>query len=161
MREHLSEKDRRKDRIRGCLLGVAIGDALGAPFEHLPAGETARGLEATGGKVLDFHGSWNGPRGGWTDDTSLTLAACRGFLDAPERGARFLRPCTERCGMRRPIRDFAGPAEPFFSSCTRAAAIGMLGQTGPSCGSPRRPFMPFWPISAGMRPPTWVFSLPA
>lgn len=86
MREHFSEKDRRKDLIRGCLLGVVIGDALGAPFEHLPAGGTALGLEATGGKVLDFRGSWNGPRGGWTDDKSLTLAACRCFLDAARTG---------------------------------------------------------------------------
>lgn len=45
-------------------MGVAIGDALGAPFKHLPAGETARLLEPTGGRVVDFHGSWNGPKGG-------------------------------------------------------------------------------------------------
>lgn len=79
-----SERERLKDRIAGCLLGVAIGDALGAPFEHLKPGETCRQLEETGGRVVDFHGNWNGPKGGWTDDTSLTLAACRGFLEAAQ-----------------------------------------------------------------------------
>ena len=82
----LPEKDGRKDPIAGCLLGVAIGDALGAPFEHLPPGKTCRLLEKTGGRVLDFHGSWNGPKGGWTDDTCLTLAACQGFLETVRTG---------------------------------------------------------------------------
>ena len=105
----LPEKDRRKDRIAGCLLGVAIGDALGAPFEHLPPSKTCRLLEKTGGRVLDFHGSWNGPKGGWTDDTCLTLAACRGFLDAARSGGpissalhRALRNVGADPGFRKP-----------------------------------------------------------
>jgi len=105
----LPEKDRRKDRIAGCLLGVAIGDALGAPFEHLPPGETCRLLEKTGGRVLDFHGSWNGPKGGWTDDTCLTLAACQGFLQAARTGGpipsalhRALRNVGADPGFRKP-----------------------------------------------------------
>jgi hypothetical protein len=32
--------EKSRDRVTGCLLGVAIGDALAAPFEHLCVGGT-------------------------------------------------------------------------------------------------------------------------
>ena len=47
-----------KDKIRGCLLGVAIGDALGAPFEHIPPGQTNQTLDKIGGCIEDFHPHW-------------------------------------------------------------------------------------------------------
>ena len=51
-----------RDKIRGCLLGVAIGDALGAPFEHLLPGETNQAIEKSGGRITDFHPYWTLPR---------------------------------------------------------------------------------------------------
>jgi ADP-ribosylglycohydrolase len=75
-----------RDKVRGCLLGVAIGDALGAPFEHLRPGETNQILDKTGGKITDFH-PWQGYRAGsWTDDTGMTLAVCRAFIDMARTG---------------------------------------------------------------------------
>ncbi len=57
-----------KDRQRGCLLGLAVGDALGAPVEFKRPGTFAR--------VHDYRGG--GPHmlepGEWTDDTSMALA---------------------------------------------------------------------------------------
>ncbi|PKN62224.1 MAG: hypothetical protein CVU57_25640 [Deltaproteobacteria bacterium HGW-Deltaproteobacteria-15] len=43
-----------KDRFR-CLFGVAIGDALGAPFEHIPPRKSNQPMDRTGGRILDFH----------------------------------------------------------------------------------------------------------
>ena len=37
-----------RDKVRGCLLGVAVGDALGAPFEHVRPGEVNQAMERMG-----------------------------------------------------------------------------------------------------------------
>ncbi len=60
-----------QDKITGCLLGVAIGDALGAPFESLPPQ----------GRITDFHPYGSFSKGSWTDDTGMTLATCRGLIE--------------------------------------------------------------------------------
>ena len=70
------------DRIRGCLLGVAIGDALGNPFEHTgPGPQKSIALGETGGLITDFHHGQDFPPGAWTDDTGLTLATCRALIE--------------------------------------------------------------------------------
>lgn len=75
-----------RDKIRGCLLGVAIGDALGAPFEHLLPGETNQAIEKSGGRITDFHPYWTRPAGAWTDDTGMTLASVRAFIEMEKTG---------------------------------------------------------------------------
>ena len=80
-----------RERIRGALLGLAVGDALGAPLEGATPDEAApaarRGLEMTGGR------GW--APGEWTDDTAMALAlaesiAERGLLDADDLAARYI-----------------------------------------------------------------------
>ena len=76
----------RIDRVRGCLLGLAIGDALGAPLEGL----SAQQVRAHYGQVDDFvDGSlawkkkpyrWRMP-GLYTDDTQQALALCDVLLE--------------------------------------------------------------------------------
>ncbi len=76
----------RIDRARGCLLGLAIGDALGAPLEGL----SAQQVRAHYGQVDDFvDGSlawkkkpyrWRMP-GLYSDDTQQALALCDVLLD--------------------------------------------------------------------------------
>src|SRR5438270_1374964 len=76
----------RIDRVRGCLLGVAIGDALGAPLEGLGTQQ----IRAHDGQVDDFvDGSrawkkkpyrWRMP-GLYTDDTQQALALADVLLD--------------------------------------------------------------------------------
>ena len=79
------------DRIRGALLGLAVGDARGAPLEGAPPAlarrAVGRGPEMTGG-------GWWAP-GEWTDDTALALAlaesiAARGLLDTDDLAARYI-----------------------------------------------------------------------
>jgi len=75
-----------RDRIRGCLLGVAIGDALGAPFEHVPPGATNQAIDQMGGRITDFHHCRDLAEGMWTDDTGMTLASCRAFVKVERTG---------------------------------------------------------------------------
>jgi ADP-ribosyl-[dinitrogen reductase] hydrolase len=79
------------EQIRGSLLGLAVGDALGAPLEFSSrerAGRaTAEGLEMRGG------GIWQA--GEWTDDTAMALClaesiAERGLLDLEDLCGRYI-----------------------------------------------------------------------
>lgn len=57
--------------LKGMLLGLATGDALGVPVEF----ESRRRLQADPVKNMRSFGSWGQPAGTWSDDTSLTIAA--------------------------------------------------------------------------------------
>ncbi|MFB7053923.1 ADP-ribosylglycohydrolase family protein [Streptomyces vinaceus] len=64
----------RLDRAVGAVLGSAVGDALGAPYEFGPAGElTARGEEMRGG------GGWD--PGEATDDTQMAVLVGESLLE--------------------------------------------------------------------------------
>lgn len=71
-------------RFIGCMLGLAIGDALGAPVEFLQRSAILRELGAEG--VQDLlpwsTGRRSFPRGSYTDDTQMALATALGLLDA-------------------------------------------------------------------------------
>ena len=109
------------DKVRGCLLGVAIGDALGAPFEHLGPGESNQFLDPTGGLIKDFHPYMGYPPGSWTDDTGMTLASCRAFIQMMRTGDT-----AEHC-HRRAFYDWVGSPECRKPGKTvkRAAIDGM------------------------------------
>lgn len=82
-----------RDKIKGALYGVAVGDALGAPLEFMSADKIMQRY----GCVTEMVG------GGWlsvlpgevTDDTQMTLAVAEGIVANPddpteEVGARFI-----------------------------------------------------------------------
>ncbi len=64
-----------RDRQRGCLLGLAIGDALGAAVEFQTPGSFEPVTEFRAGGPHDL-----GP-GEWTDDTSMALALADSIAD--------------------------------------------------------------------------------
>jgi ADP-ribosyl-[dinitrogen reductase] hydrolase len=68
-------------RALGCIVGSAVGDALGAPFEHILPGQSNQQLDKIGGRIEDFHPYWRYPAGSWTDDTGMALATCRAFIE--------------------------------------------------------------------------------
>jgi ADP-ribosylglycohydrolase len=83
-----SSRTLRQHRRRGVLLGLAVGDALGAAVEFAPRGSFApvTGYRAGGPHRL--------APGEWTDDTSMALAladslAARGF-DPADQARRYL-----------------------------------------------------------------------
>lgn len=66
-------------RARGCLLGGAVGDALGAPVEFLKRREIEHRFGPAG--ITDYARAW-GSLGRITDDTQMTLFTADGLLRA-------------------------------------------------------------------------------
>lgn len=66
-----------RDRFAGCLVGLALGDALGAPLEFLSQDQ----IVATWGEVREFlGGGWlNVDPGEYTEDTQLAVALATGI----------------------------------------------------------------------------------
>ncbi len=69
----------RRDLIRGCLLGLAIGDAYGAPLEFLRRSAILERFGPDGPHDLEPWGAH--PGGSYTDDTQMSMATARGLLD--------------------------------------------------------------------------------
>ena len=67
------------DKSRGMFLGLAIGDALGAPVEFLP-GPGSLYIEEMGDKIAHFHDNYRNPKGVWTDDTEMALCIADSLL---------------------------------------------------------------------------------
>jgi len=82
-----------RSRYRGCLLGLAVGDAIGTSVEFMPPGSFTPLTDMLGG------GPFNLAPGEWTDDTSMALCLAesliekRGFdpIDQLERYVRWFR----------------------------------------------------------------------
>lgn len=64
------------DRVLGCILGGAVGDALGAPFEGL----WSTSIPEPDVLLSDFAEYAGFPHGQYTDDTQLTVAAIRSVV---------------------------------------------------------------------------------
>ena len=77
------------DRSRGCLLGLAVGDAVGTTLEFRSRGSFEPIHDMVGGGPFELE------PGDWTDDTSLavclaqSLVACGGF-DVRDQAERYL-----------------------------------------------------------------------
>jgi len=136
-----------KERFRGCLLGLAVGDAVGTTVEFRPRGSFEPVTDMVGG------GPFNLQPGQWTDDTSMalclatSLVECGGFdpRDQMERYCRWAETgylsSTGRCfdiggtvasALRRYRQTgdpFAGSSDPFSAgngSLMRLAPIPMF-----------------------------------
>lgn len=72
------------DRFRGCLLGGAVGDALGAPVEFSKRPQI---LERFGPLGITRYAPAYGRLGAITDDTQMTLFTAEGLLRGLVRGA--------------------------------------------------------------------------
>lgn len=116
-----------RDRYRGALVGLAVGDALGTTVEFKPPGTFAPLTGIMGG------GPFGLKAGYWTDDTSMALCLAeslidrRGFdpVDQLERYVRWYRhghmSCTGTC---------------FDIGGTTSAALRVFERTRqPYCGS--------------------------
>jgi ADP-ribosylglycohydrolase len=71
-----------ESRITGCLLGGAVGDALGAPVEFMSLDHIRRKFGPNG--PADY-APWAGPIGGITDDTQMTLFTAEAMIRAYNR----------------------------------------------------------------------------
>lgn len=121
------------DRYRGCLLGLACGDAVGTTVEFMPRGSFAPVTGMAGG------GPFGLKAGQWTDDTSMALCLAeslleRGGFDAADQMNRYVQwwqsghlSSTGECfdiGMtvRAALARYQESGDPFAGSTDRFAA---------------------------------------
>lgn len=106
-------------RIRGCLLGGAVGDALGNPVEFLSTDRirAAHGSHGLRGLVAAGRGA---PAGTVTDDTQMTLFTAEGLMRARERAAAG--------ASRAPVPNWY--AMPICAGWTPSATMGRRPLTG-------------------------------
>ncbi len=123
----------KRDRFRGALLGLAVGDAIGTAVEFEHPGDFPPVTDMTGG------GPFGLPAGAWTDDTSMALCLAeslierRGF-DPVDQLARYVRwyreghlSSTGTCfdignATRAALHRFERSGEPFPGSADQNAA---------------------------------------
>lgn len=132
-----------RDRARGALLGLAVGDALGTTLEFKPRDSDPPHSEMTGG------GPFSLEPGQWTDDTSMALALADSLLahpgfDAGDLMRRFVSwhhtgaySCTGACfdvgiTTREALARFERTGDPFAGSADpMAAGNGSLMRLAP------------------------------
>lgn len=68
-----------QDKARGMLVGLAVGDALGAPVEFLPDPSDVC-IKEMGDRIEHFHKNYRAPEGVWTDDTEMALCIADSLL---------------------------------------------------------------------------------
>ena len=132
-------------RVIGALCGSAVGDALGAPFEFLPAGSyRARFPEPVLGGTGEMcgGGTFNWRVGEFTDDTQMALALAQSVLasdgfDADDVWARFVawrrqaKDCGILTGRVLSRQDWPGAAYDGHVALNRSAANGALMRVTP------------------------------
>ena len=84
----------RAERVVGAVVGCAVGDALGAPFEFGPAGAFSARFPIPGGVADEMCGGGGWEPGEATDDTQMALLVAlslleRGGSDPADMFARF------------------------------------------------------------------------
>ena len=86
-----------KDRVRGCILGGAIGDAFGYPLEFIPTLQDIQKKYGESGLTeYDLSYPWLDERYRYqkalfSDDTQMTLYTAEGLLEAERRGVPFVQ----------------------------------------------------------------------
>jgi ADP-ribosylglycohydrolase len=132
------------DRFKGCLIGLAIGDAMGAPTEFKDMATIKRMY----GFVDDLL-PWSKPAGSWTDDTEMTIILGEALRDCPDLTDREQVMGAIAAGWARWSQEYDGARAPG-GTCLGAAhkiAAGVPWQksgqpagphTGEGCGAPMR-----------------------
>lgn len=121
-----SDEERTRRRIRGALLGLAAGDALGTTLEFRVRGEFEPLTDMIGGGAFGLR------PGQWTDDTSMALCLCESLLeqgfDPVDQLRRYVRWWREG--------HLSSTGTCFDIGTTVRAALARFERTGePWCGS--------------------------
>lgn len=129
----MTMEDTKPGKYKGCLLGLAVGDAVGTTVEFRSPGTFEPVRDMVGGGPFELE------PGQWTDDTSMALClaesllACEAFhpRDQMERYVRWYREgylsSTGSCfdignTVRMALERFEQSGEPFSGSVKRAAS---------------------------------------
>jgi len=132
-----------EERYRGCLAGLACGDAVGTAVEFMPRGSFQPVADMRGG------GPFGLAPGQWTDDTSMALCLAeslltKGGFDAHDQMARYLNwwqwgylSSTGECfdigiTVRQALSKFQATGEPFAGATDpQTAGNGSLMRLAP------------------------------
>ncbi len=116
-----------RDRARGALLGLAVGDALGTTLEFSRRDSQPLQMEITGG------GPFGLQPGQWTDDTSMALALADSLIQS---GGLDPRDLAERFVAWWKQGAFSATGHCFDIGVTTAEALGRFRANGnPMAGS--------------------------
>lgn len=110
-----------RDRFRGCLVGLATGDALGTALEFEPPGTFDPIDDMVGG------GPFHLEPGQWTDDTSMALCLATSLM---ETGGFDVRDQMERYVRWRDEGYLSSTGECFDIGCTTDQALESFLRTG-------------------------------
>jgi ADP-ribosylglycohydrolase len=113
------------DRCLGCLLGCAVGDALGAPHEGLWPHQIPAKKRLLGG-FIEIEGY---PRGQYTDDTQLSVATVQSLVKCGELSLSHIAHSIARLWKKQLV---IGPG----GACTHAANTFLRTRDWKSCGAP-------------------------
>jgi ADP-ribosylglycohydrolase len=134
---------RRQDRFRGCLIGLAVGDAVGTTLEFKSPGTFTPIDDMVGG------GPFGLKAGQWTDDTSMALCLAASLLDREDfdpadQMRRYLNwyrfgymSSTDRCfdignTVREALHRFERTGDPYSGSTSpRSAGNGSIMRLAP------------------------------
>jgi ADP-ribosyl-[dinitrogen reductase] hydrolase len=110
-----------EERYVGCLVGLAVGDALGTSVEFLPRDSFAPLTDMIGGGVFELR------PGEWTDDTAMALCLAHSLVDRKgfdpgDQMDRYCRWAEEGY--------LSSTGAPFGMGMTVAAALKRYGRTG-------------------------------
>lgn len=122
------------DRIRGAILGLACGDALGAPIEF----QSREAVQAKWGRLTEMVGGGPWMPNEWTDDTGMMLCVAEGILENPDDpveavGARFLEWRRDAKDIGNTIRATLGGCRGSWAEASRShpnAKIGRAASNG-------------------------------
>lgn len=143
-----------EERVLGCLLGLAIGDALGYPVEFMNHSEIADAVGQDG--VRGFVETNRCQRGQYSDDTQMTIALLKGLLSAdtedlddvmrhttrefiqwansPENNRAPGQSCMDGCFALERGRHWFSSGDPYSKGCgaaMRSAPVGLMYSTDP------------------------------
>ena len=124
----------RPQRIRGCLLAGACGDALGAPVEFLRLDQIRRRYGPAG--IADFDLAY-GRVGAITDDTQMTLFTAEGLIEAMRQGSPDPAPAVHRAYLRWLLtqgeRPTGVPVEPHAGGLLELRSLWSRRAPGNTC----------------------------
>ena len=128
------------DRYRGCLLGLATGDAVGTSLEFQSPGMFSPLDDMIGGGPFDL------APGQWTDDTSMALCLSESLIEKQEFDARDQM---DRY-MRWYRHGYLSSTDRVFDvGGTVSRALQRYERSGKSCRLLPAPMLPSHPMSAG------------
>ena len=127
-------------RYQGCIVGLAVGDALGHPAEFKSPAQIRTKYGPAG--ITDFEPAGSHPPGTYTDDTQMSLAVARALIGADDSASLYAAMGKEFVAWSKSPENNRSPGMTCMQGCARLAGgispleAGIVESKG--CGSAMR-----------------------